>query len=191
MPTTVKSVSLLYKDEKSDKEYNVTLEKVESWIDDNSPTPNFLVNFTYGKRGNAVATGTKTPTKVPFEAALKIYNKLVEEKTGKGYKPSDMIELTINVVTRLQDNGDGGYTMYVYNNEDELIADHPKSEDFRQGPDGKWDYVKVKLTKEQRDEILNEEDAYENGYIGSDTIKVKIVNGVATLAEPMSFHAGQ
>lgn len=38
--------------------------------------------------------------------------------------------ITIPVVTRTQDNGDGGYTTYVYNNNDELIKDHPKSKSY-------------------------------------------------------------
>ena len=96
----------------------------------------------------------------------------------------------INVVTRLQDNGDGGYTLYAYNNEDELIADHPSSTDFKE-VDGKYQNVPVELTKEQRDDILNEDDPYENGYIGRDTIEVKMVNGKPVLAKPLSFHAGQ
>lgn len=36
----------------------------------------------------------------------------------------------IPVVTRLQDNGDGGYTMFIYNNSDELIRDHPKAKEW-------------------------------------------------------------
>ena len=99
----------------------------------------------------------------------------------------------IQVVTRLQDNGDGGYTMYVYNNEDELIADHPMATDFRQDPKtGEWGDVAVKISKKKREAILNEEDPYENGYIGSDTIKIKLnSDGTMCLAESMSFHAGQ
>ena len=96
--------------------------------------------------------------------------------------------ISIPVVTRLQDNGDGGYTLYAYNNEDELIADHPKSR--------RWDStlkkdVPVELSKEDRDDILNEDDPYENGYIGSDTIKVVKVGNGYQLAEPLSFHCGQ
>lgn len=87
--------------------------------------------------------------------------------------------LSIPVVTRLQDCGDGGYTMYVYNNEEELIADHPLAED---GP----------LTSDQIRDILNEDDPYENGYIGNDTINIQIdEHGVAKLANSLSFHVGQ
>jgi hypothetical protein len=83
---------------------------------------------------------------------------------------------TVRVVTRLQDNGDGGYTMYAYNSEDELIADHPKADE---------------MTPELRRDILAEDDPYENGYIGSEVIQLKVVNGVPVLANPLSFHCGQ
>jgi len=86
---------------------------------------------------------------------------------------------TIDVVTRLQDNGDGGYTMYVYNDNEELLDDHPLAEESL-------------LSSDQREAILSEEDPYENGYIGTDTIEVEVDdNGVARLAVAMSFHAGQ
>lgn len=84
----------------------------------------------------------------------------------------------IEVVTRLSDGQDGGYTMYVYNNNEEMLADHPLAED---GP----------LTDKQRNDILNEEDPYENGYLGQDVIEVEIVDGVVKLAKGLSFHAGQ
>ena len=101
--------------------------------------------------------------------------------------------IEVKVVTRLQDNGDGGYTTYVYNNEDELITNHPKATNYQENPDtGVWGYVTVEITQELRNKILNEDDPYENGYIGSETIKIKINNdGTISLAEPISFHSGQ
>lgn len=90
------------------------------------------------------------------------------------------IQISVSVVTRLQDNGDGGYTLYAYNDEDELIAKHPKAD---------------KMTPELRKEILTEDDPYENGYIGSDTIYLTSIETqkgpVFMLAKPLSFHAGQ
>jgi hypothetical protein len=99
------------------------------------------------------------------------------------------MKYTINVVTRLQDNGDGGYTLYLYNNNDELIADHPSSQ--------KWDsetrsYKNIKLSESQINDILNEDDPYENGYIGEDSIEIEVdENGRATIKSGTSFHAGQ
>ena len=89
-----------------------------------------------------------------------------------------MKTITIKVVTRIQDNGDGGYTTYVYNNYDELIADHPIAET-------------EEITPEIRENILNEDDPYENGYIGEGTIKLTICGDEVILAEPLVFHGGQ
>lgn len=88
--------------------------------------------------------------------------------------------VSLNVVTRLSDNGDGGYTMYVYNNEEEMLADHP---------DNKWGEV---MTPEKRLEILNGDDEYENGYLDRKTISL-IINddGTVKLSKEISFHAGQ
>lgn len=87
-----------------------------------------------------------------------------------------MQEFTISVITIMYDNGDGGYTMYAYNNEDELIADHRHAD---------------RMTDELRQEILSGYDEYENGYLGEDRITIKVVDGVPMLAKPLSFHAGQ
>jgi hypothetical protein len=91
-----------------------------------------------------------------------------------------MKKLTISVVTRLQDNGDGGYTLYAYNNEKELIDDHPANDDGD-------------ITEERRQEILSEYDPYEDGYMGSDTIEIEIDEhtGLAYLGESLSFSVGQ
>jgi len=98
------------------------------------------------------------------------------------------MKYTIPVVTRTQDNGDGGYTTNAYNTEDELIADHPKSMEWDSKAEKE---VPVALSQEKRDAILNEDDPYENGYIGRDEIVIEIVDGVAKLSKPLSFHAGQ
>ena len=85
---------------------------------------------------------------------------------------------TIKLYTRLQDNQDGGYTFYGYPSEDALIEDH-----FLNDGD---------MTDELREEILSEENPYENGYIGTETIEVGVdENGKVYLIEGFSFHAGQ
>lgn len=91
------------------------------------------------------------------------------------------MKYTISVITRLQDNGDGGYTMRCYNTEEEMLTDHYE---VRNASPEKLEKVK--------EEILTEYDPYNNGYLGSDTIEIEIdENGVAKLAAPLSFHAGQ
>ncbi|MET3494639.1 DUF6891 domain-containing protein [Variovorax boronicumulans] len=62
----------------SDKVYQVHLRpKDDGWV----------VDYGNGRRGGTLATGTKTSSPLAFEAALKIYEKVVKEKTSKGYTP--------------------------------------------------------------------------------------------------------
>lgn len=62
----------------SDKVYQVHLRpKEDGWV----------VDYGNGRRGGTLATGTKTSSPVAYEAALKIYDKVVKEKTTKGYTP--------------------------------------------------------------------------------------------------------
>lgn len=62
----------------SDKVYQVHLRpKDDGWV----------VDYGNGRRGGTLATGTKTSSPVTYEAALKIYDKVVKEKTSKGYTP--------------------------------------------------------------------------------------------------------
>lgn len=77
--STVSQISLYYRDEHSDKEYHVQLEQV-------TPT-DYLVNFQYGRRDASLTAGTKTSKPVSRDKAQAIYDKLVREKTAKGYSP--------------------------------------------------------------------------------------------------------
>ena len=72
------SISLYFSDGRSDKEYHVQLEEKDA---------GYVVNFQYGRRGSTLQTGRKTATPVLFSQAVKIYDKLVAEKTSKGYSP--------------------------------------------------------------------------------------------------------
>ena len=73
------STSLFFKEGTSDKVYNVTLEKLDSSELD------YVVNFSYGRRGSSLKSGTKTDTPVSFYKASNIYNSLVSKKTSEGY----------------------------------------------------------------------------------------------------------
>lgn len=74
---TTKSVSLYFKEGGSDKEYHIQI--VQSG-------DGYVVNFQYGRVGQALQSGSKTSTPVPLAQAEKIYDKLYKEKTGKGYQ---------------------------------------------------------------------------------------------------------
>ena len=76
MPKILESADLFYCQGSSDKEYHT------QFIQDGVL---YRVDFQYGRRGNALQSGTKITTQ-DRHAARKIYDKLVAEKTGKGYQ---------------------------------------------------------------------------------------------------------
>ena len=65
----------------SDKVYQVAVEPKGDDL--------FMVNFAYGRRGATLQTGTKTQTPVAHDRAVSIFEKLVKEKTAKGYTPGE------------------------------------------------------------------------------------------------------
>ncbi len=76
----VESISLYFQAGNSDKVYNASIEETDG---------KYVVNFSYGRRGSALKSGTKTNSPVYLEDAKLIYNKLVNEKTKKGYVPKE------------------------------------------------------------------------------------------------------
>ena len=73
------SIDLEYREGSSDKVYNVRLrEEALGW----------KVYFAYGRRGTFLNTGTKTKEYLTYEAARKVYDKLVRSKVNKGYVSS-------------------------------------------------------------------------------------------------------
>jgi bifunctional non-homologous end joining protein LigD len=76
----MKSTDLYFKEGGSDKEYHAKIE---------AKGKGYVVNFAYGRRGNALMTGTKTQKPVTLEEAEEIFDKLVREKMSKGYTESD------------------------------------------------------------------------------------------------------
>ncbi len=77
-PKSVASARLFYQDGSSDKEYHAAI---------NQAVDGYTVTFAFGRRGSALAAGTKTASPVPLEKAQQIYDKLIAEKTAKGYTP--------------------------------------------------------------------------------------------------------
>ncbi len=74
----IAQTSLYYAEGSSNKEYHAEIIQVAGGN---------VVNFRYGRRGGALTTGTKTSSPVDFTEAKRIYEKLVKEKTAKGYTP--------------------------------------------------------------------------------------------------------
>lgn len=94
MPTA--TATLYFKEGSSDKVYTANLEDTPQGC---------LVTFAYGRRGNALTTGTKTATPIPYEQAKQIFDKLIKEKTGKGYKPAGQDTTYANIAREQRDTG--------------------------------------------------------------------------------------
>ncbi len=76
--TQAEQITLYYREGSSDKVYSAAIEPSGS---------GFIVTYSYGRRGSTMTTGTKTELPVGFDEAKRIYDKLVKEKTAKGYTP--------------------------------------------------------------------------------------------------------
>jgi predicted DNA-binding WGR domain protein len=72
----VRQDRLHFKEGNSDKVYEVDLCEINGL---------FVVNFRYGRHGTDLKEGSKTTFPVALEEAEKIFQKLVDEKTRKGY----------------------------------------------------------------------------------------------------------
>src|SRR3989338_4820133 len=79
---TNESITLYYRKDGSDKVYKASLEACNGGS-------GYVVLFAYGRRGSTLQTWTKTTSPQPYEAAKKIYDRLIQEKTGKGYTPGE------------------------------------------------------------------------------------------------------
>ncbi len=73
-------ITLYFREGSSDKIYQAGIE---------AKGGGFVVNFAYGRRGSTLNTGTKTQSPVDYPKAKAIYDKLVGEKTAKGYTPGE------------------------------------------------------------------------------------------------------
>jgi bifunctional non-homologous end joining protein LigD len=73
-------ISLYYRDGGSDKVYHAQIEEQAG---------QYVVNFQYGRRGSTLQVGTKTAVPVDHTKALKIFEKLIQEKKAKGYTPGE------------------------------------------------------------------------------------------------------
>jgi len=74
----MEQITLYYREGGSDKVYQASIDPKDG---------GYVVTFAYGRRGATLATGTKTQTPESYDAAKRIYDKLVAEKTAKGYTP--------------------------------------------------------------------------------------------------------
>ena len=76
----MENITLYFRQGSSDKVYQTAIEPKDGGC---------VVTFAYGRRGSTLATGTKTNAPVPYQDAKRIYDKLVAEKSAKGYTPGE------------------------------------------------------------------------------------------------------
>lgn len=75
----VQTTNLHYRDWKSDKVYYAELCKIPK-------TNLWNINFSYGRRGTNLVTGTKNDRPLNYFQARNVYDKLVNSKVKKGYR---------------------------------------------------------------------------------------------------------
>lgn len=73
----IQRTTLQYTEGTSDKVYEVDICQTAE---------GYVVNFRYGRRGKNLQEGTKTTAPVSLNEAQKVFHKLVQEKTKKGYQ---------------------------------------------------------------------------------------------------------
>jgi bifunctional non-homologous end joining protein LigD len=76
----MQTITLNYREGASDKVYQVAI---------NQSSNGCTVDYSYGRRGSNMSTGTKTQTPVSLEVAQAIFQKLIQSKLSKGYKPAE------------------------------------------------------------------------------------------------------
>ncbi|MFQ4140625.1 WGR domain-containing protein [Chlorogloeopsis sp. ULAP02] len=87
-----KRTTLHFQEGSSDKVYEVDLCQVSEG--------RYVVNFRYGRRGSNLKEGTKTTQALPLQEAQRVFNKLVEEKTKKGYRDVADTESSVTPVDK-------------------------------------------------------------------------------------------
>ena len=84
----LRTTKLWFKEGTSDKVYEVDLVDTE-----NTASPDrFLVNFRYGRRGQALRDGTKTPNAVSRTTADALFDSVLVSKVNEGYRRLDGTE---------------------------------------------------------------------------------------------------
>jgi bifunctional non-homologous end joining protein LigD len=79
-PAQAERATLYFREGSSDKVYHLALEAKDD---------GYVVTFAFGRRGGTLATGRKTTGPVSYAQARQIYDRLLKEKTAKGYTPGE------------------------------------------------------------------------------------------------------
>lgn len=94
------------------------------------------------------------------------------------------MKYTLNLVTLTKDHGDGSSSTYLYNTMDELLTDQNASYNYG--------YPSV-MSEEQKEELRYrfQDDPYQYGSLGTDSIELELVDGKIILACPTSIYGNQ
>jgi cellulose synthase operon protein C len=84
----VRTVKLWFREGAADQVYEVDLVDTEAQV----PDARFLVNIRYGRRGQVLREGTKTPVPIARAQAEKIFDSVIVSKVNEGYRRSDGAE---------------------------------------------------------------------------------------------------
>ena len=135
---------------------------------------NGVVKVTYSINNKLFTRGITTSALYYLKMTdVEIFENDIKEKLSKN-SPG---VFNLEVGTLMIDNQDGGYTTYVFPSFHDAIDEKRK---------------RVKAHLEDEDENFSDWDyEYECGYLGKETIPIKIVNGVPQLAAKFSIHSGQ
>jgi bifunctional non-homologous end joining protein LigD len=76
----MEQVTLYFRQGSSDKVYQARIEQQDG---------SYVVNFAFGRRGAPLQSATKTQAPVSYEEGKRILDRLVKEKTPKGYTPGE------------------------------------------------------------------------------------------------------
>ena len=101
-----------------------------------------------------------------------------------------MSKATIQVATLVVDNQDGGFTTNIYNDNAELLAEMDSVN--MDGEDHDIDDENP-MTQEMKDCVLDGDNEFDNGYVGTSTIEINYNSELETyeLATPITLQAGQ
>jgi predicted DNA-binding WGR domain protein len=91
----IKRTTLHFQEGTSDKVYEVDLCQTGE--------ESYIVNFRYGRRGANLKEGTKTTQTVPLKEAQRVFDKLVGEKTNKGYRDVNVQQPALAVIASTED----------------------------------------------------------------------------------------
>ncbi len=92
----MESTTLYFREGSSDKVYQASIRPQDN---------GFMVHFAYGRRGSTLSAGTKTPSPVSQSEAKRIYDRLIQEKTAKGYIPGNDAGAMQPITTPLKHTG--------------------------------------------------------------------------------------